>query len=98
MRRYSLKKVDKSGTSSAVVDKVKRELDVYAVLFWLENFVKPRKTKENIEEEIIENEEDWEDQELEEGEEQDEGVGEEPVVKKKKSNLELNNANQEQKG
>ena len=87
-RRNALKKADKSGTSSAVVDKAKRELGVYAFLFWLENFIKPRKTKDNIEEEVIENEEDGEDQELDECEEQDEEVEEEPVVKKKKSNLE----------
>ena len=68
-----------------LVDKANRELDVYAILFWLENSVKPRKTKDNIEEEIIENEED---QELEKCEEQDEDVEEEPVVKKKKTNLE----------
>ena len=96
-RRNALKKADKSGTSSAVVDKAKRELGVYAFLFWLENFVKPRKTKDNIEEEVIENEDDGEDQELEECEEQDEDVDEEPVVKKKEVKSRANKTNQKQK-
>ena len=33
-RRLELKKVDKSGTSSAVVDKARRELNAYSFLFW----------------------------------------------------------------
>ena len=47
-RRNELKKWDKSGTSSAVVDKARRDLDVYSFLFWIDYFLKPRKTKCNI--------------------------------------------------
>ena len=42
--RLELKKVNKSGTSSAVVDTARRELNAYTFLFWLDAYLKPRRT------------------------------------------------------
>ena len=47
-RRLELKKVGKSGISSTVVDKARRELIAYSFLFWLEAYLKPRRTRCNI--------------------------------------------------
>ena len=47
-RRLELKKVGKSGTSSAVVDKARRKLNAYSFLFWLDAYIKPRRTRCNI--------------------------------------------------
>ena len=46
--RLELKKVNKSGTSSAVVDTARRELNAYTFLFWLDAYLKPRRTTWNI--------------------------------------------------
>ena len=46
--RLELKKVDKSGTSSAVVDKARRELTANSFLFRLDAYLKPRRTRCNI--------------------------------------------------
>ena len=46
--RLELKKADKSGTSSAVADKARRELNAYSFLFWLDAYLKPRRTRCNI--------------------------------------------------
>ena len=58
-----MKKVDRSGTSSAIVEKARRDLDVYSFFFWLKNYLKPRKTKCNIhesQEEEVEEDTDYE--------------------------------------
>ena len=47
-RRLELKKVDKSGASSAVVDKARRKLSAYSFLFWLDTYLNPRRTRCNI--------------------------------------------------
>ena len=44
-RRLELKNVDKSGTSCAVVDKARKELNAYSFLFWLNAYLKPRRTR-----------------------------------------------------
>ena len=46
--RLELKKVDKSGALSAVVDKARRELKACSFLFWLDAYLKPRKIRRNI--------------------------------------------------
>ena len=46
--RLELKKVGKSGTSSSVADKARRELNAYSFLFWLDAYLKPRRTRCNI--------------------------------------------------
>ena len=47
-RRLELKKVDKSGTSYAVVEKARRELNAYPFLFWFDAYLKPNRTRCNI--------------------------------------------------
>ena len=44
-RRLELKKVDKSGTSCAVVDKARKELNAYSFWFWLNAYLKPRRAR-----------------------------------------------------
>ena len=44
-----LKKVDKSGTS--VIEKARKGLNAYSFLLWIDNYLKPRRTKSNVEEE-----------------------------------------------
>ena len=46
--RLELKKVDKSDALSAVVVKARRELNACYFLFWLHAYLKPRKTRRNI--------------------------------------------------
>ena len=46
--RLELEKVDKSGTSSAVVDKARRELNACTFLFSLDAYLKRRRTRCNI--------------------------------------------------
>ena len=46
--RLELKKVNKSGALSAVVYKARRELNACSFLFWLHAYLKPRKTRRNI--------------------------------------------------
>lgn len=58
-RRNEYKKVaNKSGTSTAIVDRANRELQLYSFLFWLDDYLKPRKTKSNVKDEIVNNVED----------------------------------------
>ena len=47
-RRLELKKVEKSGTSYAVVDKARRKLNAYPFLFWLDAYLEPNRTRCNI--------------------------------------------------
>ena len=42
------KKPNKSGASSATVEKTKKDLDPYPFLFWIDQCLKPRSTKSNI--------------------------------------------------
>ena len=47
-KRVELKKVDKSGTSSLVVGKARKDLNAYSFLFWTDEYLKPRRTKSNV--------------------------------------------------
>ena len=46
--RLELKKVHKSGTSSAVVVKAREELNTYSFSLWFDAYLKPRRTRRNI--------------------------------------------------
>ena len=48
-----LKKVDKSGTSSSVVDKARSELNTYCFLFQLDAYLKPGRTRCNLPDNIF---------------------------------------------
>ena len=52
--RLELKKVKKSSISSTVVDKARKELNAYSFLFWLDAYLKPRRTRCNIPDNISE--------------------------------------------
>ena len=41
-----LKKVDKSGTS--VIEKARKGLNAYSILFWIDKYLKPRRTKSSV--------------------------------------------------
>ena len=47
-KRLELKKVDKSGTSSSVVEKAIKDLNASSFLFWIDEYLKPRQTKSNV--------------------------------------------------
>ena len=47
-KRLELKIVDKSGTPSSVVEKARKDLNAYSFLFWIDEYLKPRRTKSNI--------------------------------------------------
>ena len=48
-KRLELKKVDKSVTSFSVVQKATNYLNTYSYLFWIDEYLKPRRTKTNVE-------------------------------------------------
>ena len=47
-KRNVLKKVDRSGTSSSVVDKAKKDLEPYLFFSWIDNYTRPRASRTNI--------------------------------------------------
>ena len=49
-KRNALKKVNRSGTSSVAVDKAKKDLEHYQFFSWIDDFLKPRNTKSNVQE------------------------------------------------
>ena len=53
-RKTDLKKVaNKSASSIAVVDRAKRELQLYWFLFWLNDYLKPYRVKSSVQAEAI---------------------------------------------
>ena len=48
IKRNLFKKSNKSGGSSAAVEKAKKDLDPYLFLSWIDQYLKPRSTKSNI--------------------------------------------------
>ena len=46
-KRLELKKMDKFGTFSSVVEKARNNLNAYS-LFWIDKYLKPQRTKSNI--------------------------------------------------
>ena len=47
-KRLELRKVDKSGTFSSVVEKARKDLNAYSFLFWIDEYLKPLRTKSNV--------------------------------------------------
>ena len=43
-----MKKVEKSGTSSSVVEKARKNLNAYSFLIWIDEYLVPRRTKSNV--------------------------------------------------
>eukprot|EP00112_Aurelia_sp_Birch-Aquarium-sp1_P009320 Seg2053.12 transcript_id=Seg2053.12/GoldUCD/mRNA.D3Y31 product="hypothetical protein" protein_id=Seg2053.12/GoldUCD/D3Y31 len=49
-KRNALKKANRSGTSSVAVEKAKNDLEPYKFFSWIDDFLKPRNTKSNVQE------------------------------------------------
>ena len=47
-KKNALKKVNRSGTSSSVVEKAKKDLDPYLFFSWYDDFTRPRASKANV--------------------------------------------------
>ena len=53
-KSLQLKKVEKSGTSSSVVEKARYDLNAYSFLIWTDEYLKPRRTKSNVKDKNLE--------------------------------------------